>query len=184
MIPSGQLSEIKSLAWKEVFSIWKESEAKLPRWVEHYRKRGFSSWDDWRKDTIKNLGAENLGWKLYRVNKPTETIPLFYAGPFRSWIKNYYRGKEIMSFSELGKNPQIEKSETVNQMINDFPKTATLIGLRTQKEIVIVDGLHRSCALAVANEKKVPITTDVFIVLADFLDRPIPIMGQAGSPAA
>lgn len=175
------LNFIKSITWDEVFSSWEKSEANLPHWIAHYKKRGFDSWKEWRKDSIKNLHPEQLKWELYEITDPLSAIPEFYGGPFRSWKKKYYGDKEILQFKELAKKPELQNDIRINEIIKKFPKESTLIGIRKDKNVIIVEGMHRSCALAVAKEKGITINTKLFIVLTEF-HGDMPILGQENSP--
>lgn len=175
------LKYLKSITWEDTLKSWAKEEANLPHWIEHYKERGFKSWEEWRKDSIKNLTPEELDWKLFEVLEPTETIPYFHAGPFRAWIKKYYGNKAMPPFIELAKNLEIQDDPNINEIIQKFPKESALLGLIKDDKIVIIDGLHRSLALAVAHEKGINIKAKVFITLAEF-SREIPMLGQINSP--
>lgn len=193
-----QLTELHPLTWDEVFAIWRETEAKLPRWIEHYRARGFSSWDEWRGDDVKALEPEKLRWKLYRINNPAQAIPLFRGGAFRSWIKNtypacqnfharasdFYHARDLPPFSEIVNVPSVQASDLVKDIMKHPPAATTLIGLKTDDGIVLLEGMHRCCAFALmsAQDQKIPV--EISIALADFFAKAIPISGQPTSPAA
>ncbi len=179
----GSLKFIKALNWNEVFSIWEYGEATLPRWVNHYKQRGFASWKEWRTNTILELAPESLQWSLYEVKNPSMTVPLFRGGPFRSWIKNYYEQQSAPTFSQISKNEAIGNSSIINEMVENFPSTTTLIGLKTEEGIIVIEGMHRCTALAFAAHNNIPIKTKINLVLSNF-DKEIPIMGQSSSPAA
>lgn len=175
------LNFVKSITWEEAFSSWAKDESNLPHWVEHYKERGFNSWEEWRKSSIKNLNPEQLNWSLYEIKNPSETILNFYGGPFRAWKKKYYGDKEMLQFKELAQNSELKNDSHINEVIQNFPKESTLIGLKKNEKIVIIDGMHRCCALAVAQEKGLGIDIKLFIILADF-PKEIPVLGQINSP--
>ncbi len=127
---------------------------------------------------------EKLKWKLYRIRDPLKTIPQHYGGPFRAWMKNYYGGKNRELFSELAKNHDVRESPRINEILHNFPAHAAFIGLNTNAGIVIIEGIHRGCALSLAKIQNIAINTDATIALADFYGKEIPIMGQVSSPAA
>lgn len=178
----NNLREIKTLTWDEVFSLWRDNEATMPHWIEHYKKSGYSSWDEWRQHSIQNLDLQLLNWKLFEILNPAKSVSEFYSGPFRAWIKNHYDGKRIVKFSQLAEDNAIRNSITTKQILESFPDNSALIGLNTAEGIVVIEGLHRSCALAVAAVSGIKIPAKLFLALADFRDTEIPIMGKEDSP--
>lgn len=176
------LIEIKNLTWDEVFSLWRDNEAHVPRWIEHYKAAGYANWDEWRKHSMHDLDLQKLDWKLYDIEDPAHTVSEFYGGPFRTWIKHQYDGQRTMQFSELAKKPAVQESLTTNQIIENFPKHSTLMGLRTPQGIFIIEGMHRCCALAVAAYKNIELSPNIQIALADYMDQEIPLSGHEDSP--
>lgn len=175
------LRPIKSLSWADVFSLWREGESHLPRWVEHYRKSGFASWDDWRSNTLKDLGHQGLAWTLFELLDPVLHVPDFIGGPFRPWIARYYDGAKSRTFREIVKSPALRANPIVREMVTDFPKETYIVGLQTGPEIVVIEGMHRCCALALAAETNATIDTKVFMALAPYSSE-VPEMGRATSP--
>lgn len=172
------------MAWDEVITIWEAGEAGLPRWITHYQKRGFDNWRDWRTHTTNELQPQNLHWYLYKVSNPMKTVPLFKGGPFRAWIKNYYGSLKSPTFAEIVKHSDVGKSSTIQEMIANFPANTTIIGLKTTDGIVIIEGMHRCTALALAELQRKPIQTTLSLILADYGEKEVPLMGQEDSPAA
>ena len=174
------LRYIKPITWSETFALWEKEEAELSHWVEHYKKRGFSSWKDWRRSSVESLSPEKLKWELYEIES-NKIIPDFYGGPFRAWKKKYYGDKDIAQFKILGKSEELQNDSNINQIIEKFPKESTLVGLKKDEKVVIVEGMHRCCALSVAKEKNVHVDAKLFIALAEYKDK-LPVLGQANSP--
>src|SRR3989344_8050718 len=162
------LKHIKSITWDEALSAWEKEEAELPHWIQHYKERGFNSWRDWRADSIKAINPKELSWDLFEVLEPLKTVPEFYSGPFRAWIKKYYGGREMLKFGELANNIEIQQDSNINEIIRKFPQESMLIGLLHNNAIVVIEGLHRGCALAVANKTGVSIDSKIFIACAEF----------------
>lgn len=177
----GSLTFIEPLTWDEVFGLWRAGEADLPRWIKHYRNSGFASWDEWRRNTLRDVRYATLSWKLFTLENPTNTAPHFFGGPFRAWIKNYYQGRRARTFEELAKDPKIQNNEIVKQMVADFPAVTKLIGLQAGNQVFIIEGMHRCCALAVIAVKKIELRSEVLIALAPYSGE-IPEMGRPGSP--
>lgn len=177
----SELKLVRSIEWNEVFSIWEKQEADLQYWIEHYKHRGFNSWQDWRRSSVEELNPENLKWNLYEVLDPMVAVPKFHAGPFRAWIKKYYKDKETITFSELTMNIEIQNDNNIHEIIKNFPKNSIIVGVVNDGKIVIVDGLHRCCALSIEKEDNGVISTQLFIALADFSGK-LPLLGQENSP--
>jgi hypothetical protein len=175
------LKFIRDLTWEDVFDFWRKGEAHIPRWIEHYKSGGYNSWDEWREHTLSNFPYRNLDWKLFEVKDPIQTIPSFFAGPFRAWKAKYYDGNNAVTFADLAKNEELQNSQIIREMVSNFPNETYLLGLQTNKGIVIIEGMHRCCALAIAGRNGKLIQTKVFIALAEFKGE-LPKMGQANSP--
>lgn len=141
MMPSDSLRLVKALAWDEVFALWRDGEANIPRWIEHYTKGGFRSWDDWRRNTLRDVRYENLSWKLFDIENPVQTVPCFFGGPFRVWIKNYYDGARTRTFEELSRSRRVQNNAIVNEMIANFPATTHLVGLEVDNKIFVIEGM-------------------------------------------
>ena len=175
-----ELKYIRPVTWSETLASWGEGEAQLPRWIEHYKKRGFGSWEEWRSDSVKDLHPEKLNWTLYEIVDNSVVVD-FYAGPFRSWQKKYYGNKDILQFKELAQNSNLQNDSNINEIIENFPKESVLIGLQKGSRIIIIEGMHRCSALAVSKEKGNPVDFKLCIILAEYLDE-LPTLGQANSP--
>jgi len=167
---------LNDISWREVFSAWRDQESMLPKWIEHYTQRGFHSWDSWRNSSVEVLHPENLSWKLYEITDPVKTVPNFYIGPFRSWIKKYSIAKPT-TFHELVEHQQFQEEKKTGP----FPEATMLVGLQNEGRIIIIEGVHRCCALAVAQKQNISIKLKVFLACADFKDE-LPQLGQEGSP--
>lgn len=179
---SREFEFLKPLSWAEAFRLWENDESSLSHWVEHYTRRGFNSWRDWRIDSVKELGAEGLGWQLHRVLNPTRSVPRFRGGPFRSWIERIYGGSIAPTFMEIIRHPAIQGSDRVSQIIAQFPQTTFMLGLIWNGSVVIIDGMHRCCAIAIAAQNGTPIAAEVNIALASFEGSSLPLLGHVNSP--
>lgn len=175
------LSFIEPLTWDEVFALWRAGEAALPRWIDHYKSGGFASWDEWRRNTLRDVQYATLSWKLFKLENPTDTVLHFFGGPFRAWIKNNYQGSRARSFEELANDPKIQNNEIVKEMVADFPAVTNLVGLQVEEKVFIIEGMHRCCALAVMAMQKMELRSKVLIALAPHSGE-IPEMGRPDSP--
>ncbi len=175
------LTFIEPLTWDEVFALWRAGEAGLPRWIKHYKSGGFVSWDEWRRNTLRDVQYATLSWKLFRLENPIDAGPRFFGGPFRAWIKNYYQGRRARTFEELAKDPTIQNNEIVKEMVAAFPVVTTLIALQADNQVFIIEGMHRCCALAILAMQKRELRSEVRIALAPYSGE-IPEMGRPDSP--
>ena len=175
------LKPVKTLSWSEVFSIWRDGESFLPRWIAHYRNSGFASWDAWRTNTLKDLRYDGLSWVLFEIVDPLRHVPDFLGGPFRAWIAKYYDGRDSPAFREIVKTPALRGNQIVQEMAAQFPHETCIIGLQTDRGIVVIEGMHRCCALALVAETTQRIDSKVLIALARYSGE-VPEMGRANSP--
>lgn len=163
-----QFSFMRSIAWQEIFDSWRSDEAQQQRWVEHYKNRGFDSWDEWRGRHVAPLKLDAREWFLYRITKPLESVPQFFGGPFKSWKKEHYGDSDALTFAELAASSKIDANEVVNELVANFPSPTMLIGLWQKDRIIIGEGMHRCCALALAARRGLSINPEATIALADF----------------
>jgi hypothetical protein len=180
-MPADSLTLVRSLTWSEVFAFWRAGEAAIPRWIEHYRKKGFHSWDQWRSNTLKDVRYETLSWQLFDVKDPAQTVAHFLGGPFRAWIKNYYGGARTRTFSELARERKIQDNALVKEMVADFPAETYLVALETGAGISVIEGMHRCCALAVLAARQQAVRSKVRVALGSHPGE-IPEMGSPDSP--
>jgi len=183
-----KIKSIKKISWLEIFSIWKKNEAKNPAWIKHYQKKGFKTWAAWRKIYIKPLKLNKLEWQIGTLVNPLTTVPNFYGGPFKAWQKNFY--KKIVrtehcsvptntpKFKELAKLAEIKNNERFKELINDFPKNTTLIALKINKKIIIIEGMHRCTAIALIKNRKKPLNSKISLAIAEYPDIYLPILGN------
>ena len=181
-IKKSFLKYLRPLEWKEVFGFWRKNEASQPNWIKCYQERGFESWDAWREKYIKPFNCDKIEWHFYEVLNPQKSIPSFYGGPFDTWKKLYYEvvNKHACSlqFSELAKLSEIQKNEHVNSLVSNFPARTIIIGLEVKNKIVIIEGMHRSCAIALFAKEKKKLKSVVLIALAKYPGDKLPVVGK------
>jgi len=173
-----QFELVRSIPWQEVFSSWRDDEAQQQRWIDHYQNRGFDSWDEWRGRHIALLKLAEREWFLYRIMNPLKSVPQFFGGPFKAWKKEHYGEKDTLAFAELARLPKIESNDVINEMVTNFPSPTMLIGLYKEDRIVIGEGMHRCCALALAARRGQLLEADITIALSDFSDDEILLLEQ------
>lgn len=181
---------IKKISWPAVYKIWKKNEEKNPAWIEHYQKKGFPSWKEWRNIYIEPLKLDKLNWQIKTISNPLLVIPNFYGGPFKAWKNNFY--KKILrveqcstpTFKKLAKLKEVKNNERFTKLIQNFPKKTTLIALKINKKIIIIEGMHRCTALALMKTKKSVrtehcsvSTLKINLAFAEYPDIKLPILG-------
>lgn len=167
---------LQETSWSEVFGYWRENEAHQARWSEHYTNLGFASWDEWRSNHVAPLTLDSRAWTLYRVVNPLQSIPDWYGGPFVSWKKQYYGDKDSLTFAELAQLPDIQQNPVIKELAAQFPVSTSLIGLVQNDRVVILEGMHRCCALALLASHGQHVTTNITIALTDFSGDSIPFL--------
>lgn len=123
------LLPVRTLAWGEVWNIWKNNEIAWPQTVAHYRQRGFSSWEAWREACKNAFRCEERSWALYRILRPFEAVPTFVGGPFPFWQREFYRGQEPLTFAQLATLAGVRQDEKVQAIHASFPEATILVGL-------------------------------------------------------
>ncbi|MBD3360046.1 MAG: hypothetical protein GF365_05070 [Candidatus Buchananbacteria bacterium] len=170
---------IKHLAWDDVFEIMRQNED-YPgsHWISLWQKRGFNSWQEWRMTYVKRFKLDRLDWQLYEIIEPIKTVPQLCGGSFTSWVKRFYQGEDNPSFAKLAEHPEIQAHHGIIQFMDNFPKNTIISGVILGDKIIIVEGMHRCAALALASLQGQKIQTKMQICLAQhYLDK-LPIAGQ------
>ncbi len=165
LLDKYKLSPIRSIAWDEIYSKWKECEEEV--WRSHYTERGHDSWDSWRRQYIEAIKPESRSWKLYKVTTPAESISKMYIGPFKGWT-GYYDNREQSTFADIAKNLDPEKRKALLKIANNFPKEMFIWGLADSHRIMTMEGSHRSAAATLAYINQIPISSDVEIALSHY----------------
>jgi len=174
----ANLEYIKDLAWSEVFEIWRADEEGSAAWEAHWRERGFDSWEEWRERYVGPLKLRERGWKLYRVIEPAKTVPLWRGGPFKSWVEKFYDGEAAPAFEELMKKPELREHDGLRRMAKDFPKETTVSAVMTDDGIVVVEGMHRCCAVTLGAAEGRDVAKSFYLALGDHLPGELEVVGR------
>lgn len=172
----NNLKLVKKLTWEEVFEIWRKDEEDLEHWKEYWKAKGFKSWADWRMKQVRATNADKLKWALYEVKDPLKTIPAWKGGPTTTtWLKYFYaplgkNAQDLPTFAELATSPAVANHYYIRDLTKTFPKTTTLMAIKTSQGIVVVQGLHRACAIALSVAWNHPVKTKVRVALAKIKD--------------
>ncbi|HHX58388.1 MAG TPA: hypothetical protein GX706_01315 [Candidatus Moranbacteria bacterium] len=158
--------------WQDVFAIWRAYEAHQSLWKDHWQERGFDSWEDWRKSYAKPIQPENLQWGVYRIIEPNMAAKDFYGTPTRGWQAKCYDGNVTEKIKNILDHPIIKNNQKIIEIVDNFPYQTMLTGIVNKGRIVLIEGMHRACALAQLEKVK----GDVVIALANF-EGEIPLLG-------
>ncbi|TAK95373.1 hypothetical protein EPO05_04430 [Patescibacteria group bacterium] len=171
----ASLRFLRPIDWDEIFADWRENEAGQATWKEHWEKRGFASWDEWRKAYVAPIGPEKLEWFLYVIDNPLQDVPLFFGVPSRAWIEGAYDGSQTKQLKDILHLPIVMENEKIPAIRKNFPPTTMLTGLVIGDKIVLGEGMHRAVALA-SWDPQIPFNSQVTIALASFTGD-IPAIG-------
>jgi hypothetical protein len=164
------------MSWEEIFAKWRESEAWQESWKKHWESRGWSSWDEWRKAYSAPLFPGNLQWFLFEVKEPLKDSSLFYGVPSRSWIEKVYGEASPKQLRDILDHPIIRDNDKISAIKKNFPEETMLTGLVHEDKIILIEGMHRACALASWDPAK-PLEAKITIALAKWKEKDIPIIG-------
>lgn len=167
------LRYIHDISWSDVFAVWRSYEAYQKGWEAHWKERGFDSWDAWRSNYVAPLLPEERIWKVYRITDPSHDVPLMYGVPSRGWQAKCYDGASTKMIAEILSHPLVADNPKVCAVQENFPFQTMFTGIVHKEKIVLVEGMHRACALARMKEHD----GDVVIALAMY-DGDIPSIGK------
>ena len=167
------LTFIRDLTWPEVFEIWRANEEHLEKWKELYTKRGFETWEAWRKNLIAPMDLESRTWKLFRIEQPAKTVAGFHGGPFRGWTERYYNSVAAPEFRTIIRHPDIQTVFAFKDFIANFPSPTTVTGVQNDDGIVIIEGMHRCTSVVLGN-----LEPEMYISLADYMPGHLPVVGK------
>ena len=171
-------SFIRDIAWEEVFEFWRENEGDDSKWGPHAKKRGFDSWEEWRSTYVSPLKLNDRKWTLCRVTDPILSVPSFCGGPFNGWIENVYGDAgNTPTFEIIAQKLDEMKHEGVRSLLDSFPNRTTVIGVMRGDDIVIVEGMHRCAAIALAAAEGITVETELQLALGSELPGELPIVG-------
>ncbi|MFH0874100.1 MAG: hypothetical protein V1846_04675 [Candidatus Komeilibacteria bacterium] len=172
---------IKDLTWDEVFEIWRENEETNPAWINHWQSKGFKSWQQWRQTMAEPWECSQRQWYLYKVNNPLVVAPQWRGGPFRTWRKFFYRNQNFATFHDIITGPHIDQHPGYQKMLSlfdNFPGNTTMTALLTNQGPVIIEGMHRGCALALAALNNKKLNTKIYLTIASAQGEELALSGQ------
>ena len=181
MVHDPSLQLVGPIAWARVFAAWRRGEAWQESWQAHWRERGFDSWDAWRSNYIAPLAPEMRDWRLYRLTD-LAAVADFYGAPTKGWIQHHYNGALTRPLREIA--PALETHEKVRAIMEDFPPATLLTAVRDEAgRIILVDGMHRACALTLLAERNDLPSAVVAVAIAAVRAAELAPLGTGEAPA-
>lgn len=177
-LPTEQYKRIRELAFADVFNIWRDNEEGKERWESHARERGFSGWEEWRMQYVKAFSMQERAWSLYQVINPSVVVPKWHGGPFKTWMERHYGGIFTPTFDQLARRPDMQKHTGLKEAQGAFPRTTTVIALFRDGQLVVIEGMHRCVAIALAARANRQLETNLFVALADASGEELKRVGQ------
>lgn len=174
------LTQIKSLTPDNVFEIWRKIEEPLEHWKGVWQSKGFKSWGDWRRTTHAPLFEKQLDWKLYKINEPLKSVLQWRGGMFHAWHKWFYNSfpERPPRLKDLLTHPGVHNHWYIREIANNFPSTTTLTALRLlNKDFIIVEGMHRACAITMLAHDNKTLNGEVFVMIANWPEEKPPHLG-------
>jgi len=141
--------------WDNIFSHWEELEGHSPDWLAVAQAKGFETWKQWCQAWVAQFQAPQRSWQTYAIENPLQTIPNFLIGPTQGWQKHFAIDEQNKhTFQTLVQRVNFEHNSKVQAIINDFPTSSQYFGiLLPSHEVVLIEGHHRACALAVLEQQ-------------------------------
>jgi hypothetical protein len=141
------LQRVDKIDYDELEENWRDSEGLV--WSDHWEKRGYKNWREFRQARIKMMELDKLSWAVHLSTEPTVDAGKMYCDASTGWSR-FYTDREQSTFSTLKDHPFFQNHERVLDMREKFPKSTYLIGLSNPRDerIILVDGHHRATALA------------------------------------
>lgn len=166
------------ITWESVFDIWRNNEASQEEWRRHWEAWGFAGWEEWRKHYAAPLDPEHLQWAMYTVGNPCVDVLEMLGVPSVGWIANVYRDTQTLPIREIvnkqGDGFDAGKNDKICAIRDDFPQETTLTGIVWKDRIVLIEGMHRACALGMGQLSKEPL---VHVALAEWKNASLPLLG-------
>ncbi|MBI2068504.1 MAG: hypothetical protein HYT67_00110 [Candidatus Yanofskybacteria bacterium] len=107
-------------------------------------------------------------------------MPEWRGGMFHGWDKWFYGSfpEKPPRLKDLLAHPGVHNHWYIREIADNFPAPTTLTALRLpNNDLVVVEGMHRACAIALLAHNNKVLDTEVLIMLADWPDAEPPKLG-------
>jgi hypothetical protein len=131
------------------------------------------------KGYAKRFKCAKADWGLYEIENPSKEVSKWFGGPFRTWIEKYYNNKKTRSFKELIFGSDIINHPAIQSMAKDYPKNSVITALKLKNgKIFVIEGMHRSCALALMKKQKKPFSGKLIFAIGKSNLSELPPVGK------
>lgn len=182
-LPKDEFVLQRPVTWEEIYAEWEAGEGSQPPVKKLYTDRGFDTWREWRNAAVtESFNCAQRKWFLYQMPTPHHTVPRLYGGTFESWRTKWYQGELVRTFEWIvAQFPPEERAEYAS-LVERFPVPTTLIGIKFDEKIIIIEGMHRCCAIALAEREGKRITAQPYLALAETSGEEIPKLYTVRKP--
>lgn len=176
------MKHLRNLEWEEVFLEWHKNEGQKPDWLALAKERGYESWADWRiRGYARRFECEKAEWSLVEIENPSEVVATWYGGPFRTWIERWYGGEVTKTFAEIVTHPDIVAHAGIRERAAHYRSGNVITALQlTDGRIIVIEGMHRSCALALMAAEGRPYQGPLTFAIGKSALAELPPVGKNG----
>ncbi len=118
---------------------------------------------------LRPYHPETLEWFLYRITDPLATVPGLFGVPAKNWIEGAYDGEITKRLRDIIHLPIVSENGKIDAVREHFPKKVMLVAFLHEKRIILVEGMHRSCAMATW-DPAIPFQGEVTIAIAPWTE--------------
>ncbi|WP_372368467.1 hypothetical protein [Candidatus Uabimicrobium sp. HlEnr_7] len=167
------LSFVKETTWDEIIQTWKQDEIDQVFWQKIYKQ--YSSWEKWREHCLQEFNLPKNGWRVYRIDDPELFATKAYCGPFNTWFKHYAKDdfptkeeRDLSSFGYIVPRSVLSRNPKIASIMENFPDCSQVLGVTDGEKFMLYEGHHRMCALTLAKEQGIKISTELYIAVHQF----------------
>ena len=105
---------------------------------------------------------------------------------FHSWAKWFYPvlTEQPPRLKDLLMHPGVHNHYFIRVIAKTFPVSTTVMAIRAPNgDIVVAEGMHRCCAVALLAYDKTPLNTQLTVALADWPFGDLPRLGSGWEKA-
>ena len=160
------------LKWADVLKVYRDNEEHLEHWKQYYQSQGYKNWEEWREKFFRRFGLRQLKCEMFEITRPV-VVSYLRGADFGSWRR--LTGEKYLTFEQMAMTKQIQNYEPLRNLIKNFPQETTIIAVRHNESIFVIEGMHRCAAYALAYREGNIIPSKIKIILGhkDQLIRPI-----------
>lgn len=180
-MPELPFSIGQHLTTEQAFEVIRFSDD-VAHWVDVWQSKGFDSWEAWRRSHFKLVLERDLVWTFERIDLPLLEVPQWRGSVTPTWHTWAYGAfaEQPPRLKDLITNPFIANHRKIAEMVNRFNLATTVMALlRTPNgDTHVIEGMHRSCAIALRAAIGKPFNCELYAAIADWPDNEPPKLGK------